>query len=200
MHENFNTGCKYVWIHLILSCFSSSSCSTSTSLASNLHYRRAAWWGSFLLPGVIRVIENLIIIRRAVSISLKNRPVDNVTELPLVGWMKCCWTELHCIERSGLQGFEIPTGPQHTLLVRMKYWVSKASTVSIITAFTRHQLSTDIFFSLLSIKMTLKYKMQLSEGSWDKILHSKSRTLCFSKEELFFWRFVSRSDRPKFRK
>ena len=34
--------------------------------------------------------------------------------------------------------------------------------------------------------MTLKYKMQLSEGSWDKILHSKSRTQCFSKEEIFF--------------
>ena len=27
--------------------------------------------------------------------------------------------------------------------------------------------------------------MQLSEGSWDKILHSKSRTQCFSKEEFF---------------
>ena len=34
--------------------------------------------------------------------------------------------------------------------------------------------------------MTSKYKMQLSEGSWDKILHSKSRTQCFSKEEFFF--------------
>ena len=32
------------------------------------------------------------------------------------------------------------------------------------------------------LNMTLEYKMQLSEGSWDKILHSKSRTLCFSKE------------------
>ena len=31
--------------------------------------------------------------------------------------------------------------------------------------------------------MTLKYKMQQSDGSWDKILHSKSRTRCFSKEE-----------------
>ena len=35
--------------------------------------------------------------------------------------------------------------------------------------------------------MTLKYKMQLSEGSWDKILHAKSRTQCFSKEEIFFF-------------
>ena len=33
--------------------------------------------------------------------------------------------------------------------------------------------------------MTLKYKMQLSESSWDKILHSKSGTQCFSKEEFF---------------
>ena len=32
--------------------------------------------------------------------------------------------------------------------------------------------------------LTLKYKMQISEGSWGKILHSKSRTQCFSKEEL----------------
>ena len=34
--------------------------------------------------------------------------------------------------------------------------------------------------------VTLKYKMQLSEGSWDKILHSKSRTQCFSKKEISF--------------
>ena len=34
--------------------------------------------------------------------------------------------------------------------------------------------------------MTLKYKMKLSEGSWDKILHSKLTTQCFGKEE-FFW-------------
>ena len=31
--------------------------------------------------------------------------------------------------------------------------------------------------------MISKYKMQLSEGSWDKILHSKSRTQCFPKED-----------------
>ena len=29
------------------------------------------------------------------------------------------------------------------------------------------------------------FKMQLCKGSWDKILHSKSRTQCFSKEEFF---------------
>ena len=34
--------------------------------------------------------------------------------------------------------------------------------------------------------MTLKYKMQLSEGSWDKILHSKSRIQCFWKKEKNF--------------
>ena len=61
----------------------------------------------------------------------------------------------------------------------MEYRVSEASTVSIMTAFTRHQLSTDIFFSLLSINMISKYKMQLSEISWDKVLHSKSRTVFF---------------------
>ena len=33
--------------------------------------------------------------------------------------------------------------------------------------------------------MTLKYKMQLSESSWDKILHSKSRTQRFGKEFFF---------------
>ena len=31
--------------------------------------------------------------------------------------------------------------------------------------------------------MTLKYKMQLYEGFWGKILHPKPRTQCFSKEE-----------------
>ena len=46
---------------------------------------------------------------------------------------------------------------------------------------------------------TLKYKMEQSEGYWDKILHAKSRTQCLLKEELFFSRwFVSGSDRPKF--
>ena len=38
----------------------------------------------------------------------------------------------------------------------MEYRVSKASTVSVITAFTRHQLSIDIFFSLLSMKCDIK--------------------------------------------
>ena len=38
----------------------------------------------------------------------------------------------------------------------MEYRVSKASTVSIITAFTRHQLSIDNFFSLLSMKYEIK--------------------------------------------
>ena len=33
--------------------------------------------------------------------------------------------------------------------------------------------------------MILKYRMQLSEGSWDKILRSKSRTQCFYKEDFF---------------
>ena len=33
--------------------------------------------------------------------------------------------------------------------------------------------------------MTLKYKMQLYEGSWDQILHSKSMTQCFSKKDFF---------------
>ena len=38
----------------------------------------------------------------------------------------------------------------------MGYRVSKASTVSIITAFTRPQLSIDIFFSLLSMKYDIE--------------------------------------------
>ena len=37
-----------------------------------------------------------------------------------------------------------------------EYWVFKASTVSITTAFTRHQLLIDIFFSLLSMKDDIK--------------------------------------------
>ena len=45
--------------------------------------------------------------------------------------------------------------------------------------------------------VTLKYKMQLSEGSRDKILHSKSRTQCFLEgRNIFFLRFVFRSDIP----
>ena len=38
----------------------------------------------------------------------------------------------------------------------VEYRISKASTVSIITAFTRHRLSTDIFFSLTSVKYDIK--------------------------------------------
>ena len=33
--------------------------------------------------------------------------------------------------------------------------------------------------------MTLKYEMQLYEGSWDKIPHFKSRTQCFWNEDFF---------------
>ena len=67
----------------------------------------------------------------------------------------------------------------------MEYHVFKASTISIITAFTRHQLSIDMFFSLLSIKYGIKIQILLSEGFLDKILHSKSRTQCFSREYFF---------------
>ena len=47
--------------------------------------------------------------------------------------------------------------------------------------------------------MTLKYKMQLSECPWDTTLQSKSRTQFFFYEgrNIFFWRFVSRSDYTK---
>ena len=65
----------------------------------------------------------------------------------------------------------------------MENRVSKASTVSIITAFTRHQLSIDIFFSLVSIKYDIKIQMQLSEDSWDEVLHSKSRTQGFRRKK-----------------
>ena len=48
--------------------------------------------------------------------------------------------------------------------------------------------------------MTLKYKMQLSEGSWDIILHSKSRAQCFWKEEKNFLAvWLSKRYIPKFR-
>ena len=45
----------------------------------------------------------------------------------------------------------------------MEYRVSKASTVSIITAVTHHQLSIDIFFSLLSMKYDIKIQ---NEAIW----------------------------------
>ena len=47
----------------------------------------------------------------------------------------------------------------------------------------RRLISSSAYFPW---NMTLEYKMQLSEGSWDKILHSKSRPQCFPKEEIFF--------------
>ena len=48
--------------------------------------------------------------------------------------------------------------------------------------------------------MTLKHKMLLSEGSWDKILHSMSRTVFFEGTNIFSGGLSLRSDTPKFRK
>ena len=50
----------------------------------------------------------------------------------------------------------------------MEYQVSKASTISIITTSTCHQLSIDLFFSLLSMKHDIKILMQLSDGKSDQ--------------------------------
>ena len=60
----------------------------------------------------------------------------------------------------------------------------------------RRLISSSAYFAL---NVTLKYKMQLCEGSWDKFLHCKLRTQCFSKED-FFWKFVCRSQTSRFRK
>ena len=57
----------------------------------------------------------------------------------------------------------------------MEYRVSKASTISIITAFTRHQLSIDIFFSLLSLKYDIK--IQNAKCSYLKVPEIKSYIL-----------------------
>ena len=51
--------------------------------------------------------------------------------------------------------------------------------------------------------MILKYKMKLSEGSWDKILHSKLRTQCLWKEEkkflaVFFFEAIYQSSGSSF--
>ena len=50
----------------------------------------------------------------------------------------------------------------------MECRASEGSTVSSVAVLTRHKLLVDILFSFLSMKYTLKYVMQLSEGSWDK--------------------------------
>ena len=72
----------------------------------------------------------------------------------------------------------------------MEYRVSRTSAASITTAFTRHQLSIDIFFSFLSMKYDIKIQ---NAAIWrflrKTILHSKSRTQCFLKEEIFFLAF-----------
>ena len=51
--------------------------------------------------------------------------------------------------------------------------------------------------------MTLKSKMKLSEGSWDKIVHSKLRTQSFWKEKIFSGRLslkaIDQSSRSGFR-
>ena len=89
----------------------------------------------------------------------------------------------------------------------MEYRVSKASTVSIITAFIRHQLSIDIFSSLLSMKYDIKIQNAAIKNPFKKILKSYilSRGLSgFGRKTSFFFfflvRFVSRSDMPKFQK
>ena len=69
----------------------------------------------------------------------------------------------------------------------MEYRVSKASTVSIITTFTHHQLSTDVFFSLLS----MKYDIKIQKCSYLKVPEIKSYTLSqghsvFRRKKYFF--------------
>ena len=46
-----------------------------------------------------------------------------------------------------------------------------------------HLVSSSAYFPW---NMTLKYKMKLSQGSWDKILHSKLRTLFLEGSNFFF--------------
>ena len=55
----------------------------------------------------------------------------------------------------------------------MEYRVSKASTVSIITAFTRHLQSIGIFFSLLS----MKYDIEIENAAIWRFLRKKSYIL-----------------------
>ena len=71
---------------------------------------------------------------------------------PVTLWVIVYW--FHCVKWQGQSDwfFKITLDP----LRIMEYRVSKVSTVSIITAFTRHQLWIDIFFSLPFMKDDIK--------------------------------------------
>ena len=81
-------------------------------------------------------------------------------------------------------------------------WLSTGSPKLQLFQLSQHSYATNCRFSsaYLLWNITSKYKMQLSEGSWDKILPSRSKTVFSEGRFFFFWRFVSRSDTPKFRK
>ena len=77
----------------------------------------------------------------------------------------------------------------------MEYWVSRVSTVSIITPFIHHQLSTNIFFSLLSMKYDVKIQ---KAAIWRFLSYILNRGLSVSERNKYhFFRFVSRSDITK---
>ena len=81
-------------------------------------------------------------------------------------------------------------GFKRALLIHLGWW-STGSPKLHLFQLSQHShvtncrlISSSAYFPW---NMTLKYKMQPSEGSSDKIIvHSKSRTQCFSKEEIFF--------------
>ena len=68
-------------------------------------------------------------------------------------------------------------------------WWSTGSPKLQLFQLSRHSHVTNCRFKSFSAyfpsNVTLKYKKQLSEGSRDRILHSNSRTQCFSKEDFF---------------
>ena len=78
-------------------------------------------------------------------------------------------------------------------------WWSTGSPKLQLFLLSQHSHVTNCRFKSFSAyfpsNVTLKYKMQPSEVSRDKILQSKSRTRCFSKEEISFFLAVCLSKR-----
>ena len=110
----------------------------------------------------------------------------------LFTWLACGFFQWHhgllftdCIVRDDK---DKATGFKRSHRIHLGWWSTGSPKLQMFQLSQHSHVTNCRFISSSSYfpwNMTLKYKMQLSEGPWDKILHYKSRTQCFSKEEFF---------------
>ena len=76
----------------------------------------------------------------------------------------------------------VPVGFKRSHRIHLGWWSTGSPQLQLFQLSQHSYVNNCRFISSLAYfpwNMTLKYKMKLSEGPWDKILHSKSRTQFF---------------------